>query len=268
MKRIIESAKKYKYTSLAYVDEEDIINGSLCVENGETIFLYVILEDKIRIYWACNTLEGYLEGIKETVEHIKDNNIKGKSINIGFVPYDFVQAVEKLGFKVICEYIDFWNDDLTTVKIEDRCNFTIREIKNSEYEKASTITKSCAGYSRGFKGESVDFVKEWNERENSKIFVALVNEEIIGVAFIDFYGFESERGTVLWLRELAVNPNYHSQGIGRALINKVMCYGKESRAKRSFLATDKENYNAIGLYEKFGYKSKDAHGEIDMEMAI
>lgn len=41
-----------------------------------------------------------------------------------------------------------------------------------DYLKVSLITKSCKGLSRGFHGEEVEFIKEWNEDENSCILLA------------------------------------------------------------------------------------------------
>lgn len=82
---------------------------------------------------------------------------------------------------------------------------------------------------------------------------------------VGLYGFESEKGTVLWIREIAVRPQYQKKGIGRLLLEHAILWGQENNAKRSFLACDAENYNAIRLYESFGYRKEDERGQINME---
>lgn len=45
-------------------------------------------------------------------------------------------------------------------------------------------------------------------------------------------------------------------------------WGIENGAKRSFLAVDAENINAIKLYKSLGYKRKDERGQINMELTL
>lgn len=176
--------------------------------------------------------------------------------------------MEDNGFIITNEWIDFWNNDLTTICLEQSNSIWIRRIKENEYQVASEITKSCKDYSRGFKGESSEWIKEWNESENSCIFVAEKNDEVIGICCVSLYGFESEKGVVLWLREVAVNPKYHSQKIGLNLVIFAINWGKINGAVRSFLACDIENRKAIKLYEGLGYQRKAKRGQINMEKKI
>ncbi|WP_130807183.1 GNAT family N-acetyltransferase [Senegalia massiliensis] len=110
----------------------------------------------------------------------------------------------------------------------------IRRIKKNEYQTASEVTKSCKDYSRGYRGETAEWIKEWNESENSYIFVAEMNNEIIGICCISLYGFESEKGINLWLREVEVKPSYHSKKIGLSLIAFAINWGNRNDAVRSF----------------------------------
>lgn len=111
-------------------------------------------------------------------------------------------------------------------------------------------------------------MKEWNESEDSHIFVAEVDNEVIGICCISLYGFDSEKGIVLWMREVAVKPRYHSQKIGLNLVAFAINWGKRNGAVRSFLACDADNVKAIKLYEGLGYERKTKRGQINMEKML
>lgn len=111
-------------------------------------------------------------------------------------------------------------------------------------------------------------MKEWNESDNSCILVAEHNKAIAGVCFLTINGFKSEKGPILWLRELAVDPKYQNQGIGYMLAVGALIWGKNNGAKRSFLAADKENHHAIRIYNKLGFQHKDEIGQINMALVL
>ena len=161
--------------------------------------------------------------------------------------------MENLDFKIASEWVDFFNNDLSSASIIIKNNIKIRPIKEDEYTIGEKITKLCLGQSREFYGETYDFIKKWKETKNSNVFVAEVEEEIVGICLVNVYGFDSEKGASLWLRELAVNPKYQSKGIGRSLVKHCIKWGLKKGAKRSFLACDAENHRAISIYEKSCY---------------
>lgn len=171
---------------------------------------------------------------------------------------DILKSVRKQGIKII----------FATARGDSTKVVNIRVLNENEIKAASEVTISCTGYSRGFIGQSEDVIREWLDTENSQLFVAEVDENIVGLCFVILYGFDSEKGTILWIRELVVNPNHQSNGIGRQMIVHGINWGVENGAKRSFLACDAENYKAIKLYEKLGYRKKDGRGQINMELII
>lgn len=263
MERILEKGIEYKYNSMEYTDAEDLEGASLIIDTEEYIFVLKELEDKNRLYWAARSIQDFLKGISVLRDKIGKDN-KKRPIYMEFIPEEFISELEALGFKMHSEFLDFWKADLKIENTPKQVFYKVRPITSNEYSAASKITKACKDLSRGFRGETEDFVKEWNDTENSIVLAAEDNEEIIGVCFLSLYGFESERGTVLWLREIAVDPKYHSRGIGGALIRAALAWGIENGAKRSFLACDTENYNAMRLYESYGYKKNAGRGQINM----
>lgn len=263
MKNIIDRAMGYKYTSLEYVDAEDLEGASILFDMEEYIFIYKELENKIRIYWATASKEEFIIGFKKAIKILEEKY--KKKIYIEFIPKDFIEILEDLGFKIVSEYVDFWNTDFSDIKPNSQNQYCVETIKPNEYHAAGEVLRDCKGYSRGFSGESDEWVKEWNESDNFSILTAKIDGKITGVCCVGLYGFESEKGTVLWIREIAVAPSYHGKGVGRCLLENAMLWGIKNGAKRSFLACDTDNYNAIKLYENLGYRKNNGRGEIDME---
>lgn len=265
MRDLIEKAQKYKYTSFTYIDEEeiDIISSNRILEEQDHIF--IIKEEKVQfhIYWAAQNKEAFIKGILKSLKIIDQSNANKKRIYLGFIHEDFLFDLEKLGFSIDSQFFDFWIKDTGTLDVQQPSFVNVRLMNKEEYKEVGAVTRSCRGLSRGFNGEEDAFVKEWINDENSCIIVAEENNTVVGACFMNIYGFDSEKGTVAWLREIAVHPDHQGKGIGYSLIHYGLNWGKKQGAVRSFLAVDSNN-NAIKLYEKFGYRKADGFGEINM----
>lgn len=84
------------------------------------------------------------------------------------------------------------------------------------------------------------------------LFACIEQDKIIGFA----YGYELNRldskGNMLYIHEVGVLPQYHRQGIGRSLIEKLAEITAKLGICRFFLSTQKSNLPACALYEKCG----------------
>jgi ubiquinone/menaquinone biosynthesis C-methylase UbiE/ribosomal protein S18 acetylase RimI-like enzyme len=280
MEKIINLANeyKYKYNSLEYVEPEDIANATIYTNTKENMMLYQKSsmkeelywesksKDNIQLFWASQSKESFLKELIKTIDFIKQNEIKAEKIYMEFIPEDFLNELNNLGFKIVSEWVDYWNTDLNSLDVEVKREINIRSLNSDEITIAGEITRSCIGYSRGFAGESDEVIKEWSESDDSCLFVAEIDNKLVGVCFVKLYGFDSEKGTVLWIREVSVDPKYQSRGIGREMMNYGIKWGIKNGAKRSFLACDAENFNALKLYESLNYKRKEERGQINMEL--
>ncbi|WP_055669573.1 GNAT family N-acetyltransferase [Desnuesiella massiliensis] len=266
MENLLEKAQGYEYNSVMYKDMEDI--GEASKENvftGEdSLFIAKEKPEEIEIFWGADSKESFFKGINSALNIIQHRGVKAKRVFLEFIPSEFAEEMEELGFKVVSEWVDFWAQELSNMEVQPSTSYNVKLIEANEYGNAGQVLRSCNGYSRGFKGESDEWVKEWNEGDNSCILVAAMNNEIIGVCCLNIYGFDSEKGPVLWLREIAVAPAYQGKGIGYSLIEQAFQWGIAKGAKRSFLACDADNIKAIKLYGKFGYKRKAERGQINM----
>jgi len=129
---------------------------------------------------------------------------------------------------------------------------------------------SCCGKSRGFTGQTPHWVKSWIAREDDSIQNQAIlihrndSNDIVGIVCVGTYGHESENGAIVWIREVAIMPEYQNQGIGRKLLKQALSCGKKYGAKKAFLAVDECNTSAIHLYKSFGFKPSEEDSQIDM----
>ncbi|MEJ6951782.1 GNAT family N-acetyltransferase [Natronospora cellulosivora (SeqCode)] len=264
MKEIINRANQLKYSSLKYLEKEDIANLDLYINKNDSIFFYSIISDTAKVDWAANTKSVFLNGLRDLIDKLRENKTINK-VHIEFIPPEFVSDMEKEGFIIVSEWIDFWYNNLEEKDIQLADNLTIREIKDNEYESAALVTQSCKDFSRGYTGETSEWIKDWNGNDDSIVFLAEKEKSIVGVCCANLYGFDREDGPIMWLRELAVHPEYHSQKIGLNLMSYAIKWGITKGAKRSFLACDEDNKKAIKLYEGIGYQRNSERGQINME---
>lgn len=266
MKDVFEKAQSFRYNSVTYKDLKDIgeVNQENIFDMKDAVFIANENNKEMQIHWGAESVEAFINEINKVMPFVERQRKDNKRVFIEFIPAEAVEDMEKLGFRIASEWVDFWVKNLQSVEVSPSKFEGIRFIKANEYEEASKVLCSCSGCSREFTGETIQWVKEWNETENSCILVAEINNELAGVCCLNMYGFDSKNGAVLWLREIGVAPGYQGQGIGHALIEKAFEWGKDKEARFSFLACDAENYNAMKLYEKLGYRRKEERGQINM----
>lgn len=251
----------FKYNAMNYIDFEDIMAYTLLCENEELILLHGYSKEHQldQYYWACNQVD-YL------IEEVVQAKTKGL---LTFVPKEWVEPLKEVGFQIFA----VWNEYFIETLQEEDEPFEIERVPSHEAENVSAITLACRGQSRGFTGQSTQWVGQWIEgrgpavsdsTKNSAIFAKKIEDEIVGIICVATYGHESEKGPILWIRELAVHPEYQKKGIARDLIKKAYVYGRALGAKRAFLMADECNEHAIHLYERMGFVCREDESEINM----
>lgn len=254
MEKVINKARSFTYHSFQYL----VPSVPIKIFERED-YLIVAEQDnsRVKFFWAVNSVEGLKVAIKESVKDLIPTEIV-----LEFIPPEFVNSLETDGFRVISEWVDFWLEDLQDRSWDFSLTTEIRQIRDTEAELAAAITRSCAGISREFKGELDEEVIDWMNQEDHEIFVAIKGEDIVGVCMMATY--DGSKGKVAWVRELAVHPEHQYLGIGRSLAKFGLIWGQKRGCTRSFLATDIENFHAIRLYERLGYRCQKGRGQINM----
>jgi len=243
----------YKYSSMQYLEYSYVSQYEIILKRDECILLYGFNEKEgcHEYHFAANTQEDIL---KETQHN---------PCLITFVPEEWITEFEKAGFVVCAAFCDYFMESLEGVSECGEPEF----LKEDECKEAADVTIACRGQSRGFHGETPEWIREWintpgdTDDDLEYLHRAILTErneqaEIVGIVVTALYGFESEKGAVSWIREAAVKPEYQRKGIARKLITQALYYGKNHGAKRAFLAADECNIHAIHLYESIGFRAR------------
>jgi ribosomal protein S18 acetylase RimI-like enzyme len=245
---LAEKAQKYKYSSMQNIDYESCRNADSLVASDE----FILLEDKnetpTMLYFAVDHFEillAFIEGIQG-------------DLRLHFVPHEYASHLEKLGFTKWCEWIDFFNYDLAGTVESFGDSGIIEYLHFNECSHVSEVSRQCKLQTRGFEGESQDWFEKW--LSENKVIIIRNNSMIVGYCCVAIYN----EGTILWIREIAVDPAYQGAGLGKKLMEQALRYGFESGAVKGFLASDSLNENAIRLYERYGFRAKDTVGELQM----
>jgi len=104
------------------------------------------------------------------------------------------------------------------------------------------------------KTESEELKKDFRNSKK-KIFVAVLEEKIIGFIKISFLGknpyIKTKRGEI---DELFVLEDYRKKGIGKALIKKGFFLFKSKEIKLISISVISNNIPTLKIYEKLGFK--------------
>lgn len=260
---IKEQLKNYKYNSLYFTEYDDIQNYEVISNNEQLILMYGYNKD-VKLYefhWAT-------ENMNILLEEINKSNKKGL---ITFIPPEWINEFINNHFEMYAVWNDYFNNDISK-SFEDI--EPIEMLKACNCKDASEVTLSCVYQSRGFTGQTEMWMRQWIEgsetnaaaigSKDSAVLIHRENNHIVGIACIAIYGHESEKGATLWIREIAVRPEYQGRGIAKKLLTQALFYGASRGAKRSFLMADELNKNAIGLYESLGFVANKNEAENNM----
>lgn len=118
----------------------------------------------------------------------------------------------------------------------------LKEINSKDYgiEKTNEMAKDF----------SVDKLKEiFKKRE--KVYIALNNDEVVGTAGLDKSWYSDDE---YWILTVFVKPEYHKQGIGKKLIEKIEDFAFSLPIKKLIVPA---SITAHQFYYKLGYNYKD-----------
>jgi len=97
--------------------------------------------------------------------------------------------------------------------------------------------------------ERLSFKNPWTKEAFSFEYIAEMDEQIIGYAFIHIADDFSH------LVNIAISPDYRNIGIGEKFLRFLIGLVKELKSPKVVLEVRKNNISAIRLYEKLGFES-------------
>lgn len=254
---IKDSLCKYRYSSMIYTDFEDVCDYDIICNKEHLVLLYGYnnTAKMFEYCWAAN----FAEDIIERIEKVQ--------CFITFIPREWIMIFENVGFSIRNAWHDYFRNSLSDISNEVDEAIVL---EHAECKEASEVTISCRFQSRGFTGETEEFMKEWlsNSDENNRYSTVFIEKnnlgKIIGLVCTTTYGHDSKKGPISWIREVCVRPEYQNRGIARKLIMQALSHGKKNGATRAFLAADERNENAIHLYKSIGFEPGQEDSQTDM----
>lgn len=138
------------------------------------------------------------------------------------------------------------------------------KIKQAHSSHLIALARLFDGYRVFYKKESnLDaakrFLNERMQQKESMIFVALLEEQLVG--FTQLYPlFSSTNMTKLWLlNDLYVEPKQRGKHISKGLIKAAQEHCKLTKANGISLETEKNNVPGNALYPKMGFALDQEH---------
>lgn len=119
----------------------------------------------------------------------------------------------------------------------------ITKMELSDLDEISSTLTSCFDNFWNY-----NILKSELENTNSKYIVAKLNNEIVGFAGIINTLDQME------ITNIVVRKDMRSQGIGNTLLNELIKLTIDSKMNTIFLEVNSNNFSAIKLYEKNGFK--------------
>ena len=259
-----ERALTFRYTSLEYAEYEDVAAYDVVTDSAPMILLkgWNPVIDMTEYHWAADDPADVLREI--------DIDPAASGVYITFVPPEHVPLFEQGGFSVYSHWNDYVHDDITGVKDPGGTEHMGPE----DFAETAAVTQSCRGQTRGFHGETETWVHAWVRGADPGAGAAGSTDHAVlgiregsalaGAAFVCVYGHQQKRGPILWLREIAVRPEYQGKGYGSKLLAQALWYGKSCGAVRAFLIADVCNEHAVRMYMKAGFAPRSDECQIDM----
>ncbi len=255
--------KNHPYTSLEPVVFEAVAHYEVLRNDDTAILLqgHNREADMRELHFAVGDMGLALDAVKA----------QPGSTLVTFIPPEQKQRFLDHGFEVYGEMNDYWIEPLTGhgADLVDACFMDA-----GEHFAVSKVTTAVRGQSRELHGESPQWVEAWMNGANPEavdcgatdcnIIVHRENAHPVGILCVAVYGHGSPKGKVVWIRLVAVRPEFQGRGIGRKLVNQALSYGISKGAKRAFLMADSLNANAIGLYRSIGFAAKADGAQLDM----
>lgn len=255
--RIKHKCDTLSHTSLKYTGFQDIKDYTIVEESDYFILIYGYnVEQKINEYHYAAS------DVYDLLKHMDQH----KAL-LTFVPKDWVEILKDNGYEIYAKWNDFICKELS---MKEEVSYNI--LAEGQASQASSVTLSCKDMSRGFSGQTTEWMTKWingsleslSSARDSNVLYIQADNQIVGIVCVAVYALESEKGPILWIREIAVRSEYQNLGYGKLLFKSAISYGLENGAVRGFLAADENNNHAIKLYNQFDFISVEDEVQIDM----
>ncbi|WP_028297597.1 GNAT family N-acetyltransferase [Olivibacter sitiensis] len=109
------------------------------------------------------------------------------------------------------------------------------------------------------------FLERRLEQAGCIVFLAFIDEKLVGFAIISPFFFSKELKEIYLVNDIYTVEEQRHQGVAQSLLSEVVFYAKRNCRQRVQLTTTADNYSAQSLFERFGFKRLD---ELNFEFII
>ncbi|MBM1105562.1 GNAT family N-acetyltransferase [Aurantibacter crassamenti] len=136
-------------------------------------------------------------------------------------------------------------------------NFEIREAQQKDCPQILELIQELATFEKEEDAVEVtvdDLVRDgFGSKKLFHCFVGELDDAVVGIALI-FPRYSTWKGPIIHLEDLIVSERMRGSGLGTALLNEVVKYGKQLGVKRINWEVIDWNEPAVKFYEKKGAK--------------
>ena len=196
----------------------------------------------------------FYRAVKRTKMRRKDGY--KNDMNWWFVKFTLFGCRNKIRRQTYKDIVKKYKDKTVVLKTKQQVNEFMKQINTvieplnpEDYHKCSNIWNMKA------QPLAEKWLKEI-ETDNRLVFVYKINGEFIGegALVIDMgdpdYTIPDKR---IYVSRMIVKKEYRNRGIGGEILSFLIEKAKDMGYKEITLGVDKDNYNALHLYEKFGF---------------
>jgi ribosomal protein S18 acetylase RimI-like enzyme len=132
---------------------------------------------------------------------------------------------------------------------------TIRDAKKEDMPAVLELIRELAIYEKEPDAVEVTVTElqqhGFGDKPKFYCFVAETDIRVVGMALV-YFRYSTWKGPVLHLEDLIITQSHRGKGIGEALYQKVMAYGRRHQVKRVQWEVLGWNEGAIRFYERTG----------------
>lgn len=126
-------------------------------------------------------------------------------------------------------------------------NMQIRTMTIADYEKVYALWMSCKNMGFNNVDDSKEGIARFLERNPNTSFVAIENDEIVGIIL---GGHDGRRG---YIYHMSVAENHRKKGIGSDLLEKCLAAFREEKISKVALLVFKYNEVGNAFWQKHGF---------------
>ena len=128
---------------------------------------------------------------------------------------------------------------------------TIRTMNIADYDKVYALWMSCKNMGFNNLDDSLDGINHFLERNPNTSFVAVDNDEIIGIILA---GHDGRRG---YIYHMSVAEEYRKQGIGAKLVKHCLTALNQEGINKAALLVFNRNKTGNAFWERMGFATRE-----------